>query len=413
MAGDEDGTVVLGEGVSVPPGRLELDMVFRRAIVFYGGTNSGKSVLVKELMEFINDHVSAFFVFCPTDAANGAYSSSDTIKRPFIFSDIAPPEEPTVTARGRKKERSLEDRATDFLNRIIKRQEKAGETYGRVRNLETLAAVYEKLHRLSAGWFASREEYEAARARFAGEQRVLEATRSHYARTVDSVKRRYQDDRLADELSKMAGTFDDWFTCFYQKCLLEWRDVIWQNVSLTEEEKFVITYIGFNPNIVLVFDDCAAEMKGVFKREAFRKIFYQGRHLYITAFLVCQDDTDLGPELRKGAYMSFFTQPAMLRTFVGRPGNDKALAKVLSEGAGRVFEGHRKMFNFRSDPRGQYWYSYTAKPPRSRRFGPDPLRDFCDTIAPKGVVVDETNEFSSRFAVRGGTKKGGGKARKA
>ena len=47
---------------------------------------------------------------------------------------------------------------------------------------------------------------------------------------------------------------------------------------LTEDEKYSLMYLNFNPRLLLIFDDCSAQLKPFFNKEIFRMLFYQNRH---------------------------------------------------------------------------------------------------------------------------------------
>ena len=77
--------------------------------------------------------------------------------------------------------------------------------------------------------------------------------------------------------------------------------------DLSDDERTSLKFIDLNPNIGIIFDDCAAEVKKWGKAEVTKKLFYQGRHLNITSFWAFQDDKDITPALRKNGRNSFFT----------------------------------------------------------------------------------------------------------
>ena len=51
-------------------------------------------------------------------------------------------------------------------------------------------------------------------------------------------------------------------------------------MGLSEKSRYILKYLDFNPNCVLVLDDCGAILKKFQKEEA-KKIIFQGRHNYI------------------------------------------------------------------------------------------------------------------------------------
>jgi hypothetical protein len=98
-------------------------------------------------------------------------------------------------------------------------------------------------------------------------------------------------------------------------------EILWDRNDLSEDERCCLQHLHFNPRLLLIFDDCAAQLKPFFNKDVFRLLFYQNRHSFITVVLCCQDDTDLPANLRKNAFLSFFTEPVICTANFGRQAN--------------------------------------------------------------------------------------------
>lgn len=48
---------------------------------------------------------------------------------------------------------------------------------------------------------------------------------------------------------------------------------MYKNLCLTEDEKFTLNYINLNPRLLLILDDCAAELHPLFTKEIFKSFF--------------------------------------------------------------------------------------------------------------------------------------------
>jgi hypothetical protein len=130
-------------------------------------------------------------------------------------------------------------------------------------------------------------------------------------------------------------------------------------------------------------------------------MFYRGRHACITSVWCCQDDTDIPTNLRKNAFVSFFTEPVVCTTNFNRVSNQfaKPIKATAADLSPAVFVGHRKMAYLREDDARQHFYWVTAPYSKKFRFGSDALWELCDSVKADGASMDEANPFFNRFRI--------------
>ena len=157
-----------------------------------------------------------------------------------------------------------------------------------------------------------------------------------------------------------------------------------------------------NPRIVLIFDDCAAEFKQCFNRPVFKRLFYQGRHSYITSIFCNQDDTDLPANLRKNVSINIFTQPAVAKANFERGSNkySKDMIKKAENLYEEVFIGYRKLIFIDNDSNKNMFYHYTAKIVEPFKFGSTSLHSLCSAVATEEGSIDKQNKYYSIFKIQ-------------
>ena len=215
----------------------------------------------------------------------------------------------------------------------------------------------------------------------------------------EEVKSKYSNPGLCDsKLKELNIMYDDLLIQLYKKYIHIDYENVWRS-NLNEDERYSLQYLCFNPRLLLIFDDCAAQLKPFFTKEIFRKLFYQNRHGFITLIICCQDDTDLPTNLRKNAFINFFTEPIVcLSNFERSSNNYSKIAKsFVSEIIPYVFKGYRKMAYIREDDKNNFFYHVTFEYPQLFKFGSKALHELCDIVKNKGTTMDTSNPFYEYF----------------
>lgn len=375
-------TLVTESGKWVPELQLHPGLLIDRTTVVYGPSKTGKTVIVKNIMKQVHGHIEQVLLVAPTEPSNRSYDGfvdPSLIHYRMYLPDPADKRDTELKA------------AMRFLETVYKRQEMMAAIYTRANNPETLSALYA---RLSHAERKTGDRYIASLER--KRRRVVDSVRRQHARNPG------QSDQKVKEVNEK---FKKMLVLVYKKFLSPNVERLWKiaarSKDLNEDERYSLYYLHFNPRLLLIFDDCAAQLKPFFNKEIFRKLFYQNRHSYITVAICCQDDTDLPTNLRKNAFISIFTEPIVCTSNFDRGSNQfpKATKAYVSEIVPEVFVGFRKLAYIREDDKRQHFYHLTCAYPRPFMFGSDALTELCAAVRSEGVTMDTENPFFEKFRV--------------
>ena len=365
-------------GRRIPELEFSPSLFVDRTTVIYGPSKTGKTCFVKNIMQAVSGHVGQVLVVAPSEPSNRSYEHFVDPSLIHYRMHLADPADKKDTeARA----------ATRFLEMVWKRQEMMAAIYSRANEPRTLRALYGRLSH------AERKEND----------RYLASLERKRRRVVDDVRRQYarEPGRREEKVKEIDDKFTKMVVLLYKKFLTPQVESLYGRKDLSEDERHSLYYLHFNPRLLLIFDDCAAQLKPFFNKELFRKIFYMNRHSYITVVICCQDDTDLPTNLRKNAFVSVFTEPFVAVSNFERASNQfpKATRALVAEICPEVFVGYRKLCFIREDDRRQHLYHATGVFPRPFMFGSDALEELCASVRVKGAVMDRGNPYFSRFAV--------------
>ena len=371
-------TLVTDGGSRVPEIQLTPGLLIDRTSVLYGPSKTGKTVVVKNIMKQVNGHIEQILLVAPTEPSNRSYDGF--VDQSLIHYRMHLPDPSD------KRDTELKA-AMRFLETVYKRQEMMAAIYTRANDSETLSALY---IRLSHSERKEGDSYIASLER--KRRRVVESVQRQHARNPG------QGDQKVKEVNEK---FEKMITLIYKKFVTPGIGRLWKQKDLSEDERYSLHYLHFNPRLLLVFDDCAAQLKPFFNKEIFRKLFYQNRHSFITVVVCCQDDTDLPTNLRKNAFISIFTEPIVATSNFDRGSNKfpKHTKTYVSDIVPDVFVGYRKLVYIREDDKRQHFYHLTCQYPRPFMFGSEALLELCSSVRSEGVTMDVDNPFYDKFKV--------------
>jgi energy-coupling factor transporter ATP-binding protein EcfA2 len=376
---DAHGVLTTEKGAKIPPLPVSPAMYLDRSIVIYGPSGSGKTIITKHIMQTLNGYIEQLFIVSPSEPTNRAYEGF--VDPPFIHYRLylADPANP-------KKDDGAKG-ALRFLEEIWKRQEMMSAVYSRANNAKVLSELFGRLPverrregvRIIDGLNRKRE-------------RVKERVEKQFASTPG---------RRVEKVKEINEKFRKMLVLIYKKYIAPYYAELWEREDLSEDERYSLQYLNFNPRLLLIFDDCAAQLKPCFSKEIFRLLFYQNRHSHITFILCCQDDTDLPTNLRKNAFVSVFTEQIVCASNFERPSNKfpKPTKTYVAENVADIFRGHRKLAYIREDDRRQHFYHLQVPYPRPFRFGSGAFHELCVAIQSVGVSMDKENPYYDRFKV--------------
>lgn len=337
--------------------KLDYKMLLNKSLTLYGASGSGKSAIIIDMLYHLSGHVSQILVYCPTDPSNRTYSNG-VVPTPLIHYEF-----------------NIEQ-----IEYIWARQEMMASVYAKANDMKVLESLYQKLQ-------------------LSDVNRMLAKIRESKVDNIREIKDTYFDERMQKgKIAKIEEKYKELITLIYKKYINDYRSRL-SNARLTEDEQHSLKYLNFNPRLVLVFDDCASDIKKYEKHPAVRKLFYQARHVHITLILACQDDKDIESSLRKNAFVSMFTTDACANAFFSRKANDfprdmiKKVDKLCT--ALRWDKPYfEKLLYMRQENK---LYKLVADLHDGFQFGSVTVREYCKSIERNGAAVDKNNPFYSDF----------------
>lgn len=374
---DAEGNIHTANGSTVPPLQANAAMFIDKTIAIYGPSKTGKTVITKHIMKLLNDYIEQILVVAPTEPSNRSYEGF--VDPPFIHYRLF-----LANENGKKTPDSVG--ALNFLECVWRRQEMMAAIYTRANKLDTLADLFQRIPKKD-------------RAEGFAYIKKMNDTRLHFK---SKISKKYPNDegRRDEKLKEVDEKFNKTLIQIYKKFIFPHYESLWLISNLSEDEQYSLKFLNFNPRLLLIFDDCAAQLKPLFNKDIFRKLFYQNRHSFITVILCFQDDTDLPPNLRKNAFVNFFTESVVCTTNFERSKLPKETKLYIMEIIKAIFsKDHRKLAYIREDDTRRHFYHVQFPYPKKFKFGGKAFRDLCEYVQSSGSTMDKENPFYENFKI--------------
>lgn len=379
---DADGNLLTDSGRKVSQLSLAPSMFVDRTIAIYGPSGTGKTVIVKNIMKIVQPHIEQVLIVAPSEPTNRSYEGfvDSTLIHYSLY--LAPL--PGTASSGKE---TAAKAAMRFLEAVWKRQEMMAAIYNRANNATVLASLFGRLPK-------------EVRARGIEHINSINARREGIIRQI-SKQFESEPGRRDAKTKEINEKFKKMLSLIYKQFIVPNYESLYAAADLSDDERYSLCYIKFNPRLLLIFDDCAAQLKPFFNKDIFRLLFYQNRHSFITVVLCCQDDTDLPTNLRKNAFVSFFTENIVCLSNFERSSNQfpKQIKTYVSEIAPSVFRGNRKLAYIREDDKRKHFYHIEFPLPQPSLFGSSALAELCGEVRGSGSSMDTKNPYYSIFSV--------------
>jgi hypothetical protein len=326
-----------------------------RSTILFGASDSGKSTILLEMLYLLKDHVPNIFVFAPTADANNAFEG--IVPAPLIFKDVS----------------------IEKLEEIYKHQQAATKIYNTVNNLTSLRKLFERV----------------------SDSKSMDAAKLAY-NNANIIIQRKQNDPMIDFLEKRSSIAevkvvrDEYLKKLY-KSVIRCNKKRINNMNPNPMTKYIIKYLDFNPNCVVVLDDCGAILKKFQKEEVVKKIIFQGRHVFINIILTLQDDMYLDSSIKKNAFVNVFTTSRCAAAYFER--NSSSFSKKEKEIADKIItaifapsakKDYKKLVYIRDDSNP---FRYTIADIYDKfRFGCPSLWKMCDNVSKEKNTCDFDND---------------------
>lgn len=335
----------------LPIMKLETSLFLDKTTVLYGNSGSGKSIFITDLLYTLRGHAKQILVVSPTDLSNKVYSSG-IVELPFIHYHIT----------------------DELLIKMWKQQEKYAKIYAIVNDYDNISKLFLKLNDKGA-------------------ISLIERVTKEKLEKLAAVMNKFLDvDVQNKKKNEIEKNYKEFIHTIRKKYLQMYKNKL---TNLTEEETNILKHLDFNPRLVLVLDDCTADIKDIKSFEAkqiLKKMFYQGRHYFVTIILAIHDDKALPGELRNNAYISLFMEPRMINVYFGRDTNgfSRTEKKEIEKMANDVFSVPYQKLVFIKNENKFYKTMATYREKDSFQFLPQIVRNYCDNI----ISTKHSNPFN-------------------
>lgn len=330
----------------------------KKTIVLFGPTNTGKTFIIKHILKLLNEHVPMCLAFVPTDNPEGEDSYNKIINPRCVIRNL--------------------NTAVERLRILFARQSQGRETVSKINNLPLLKKLYER-NRVDKTDVFIRQINSAADS---GKDIIMR----------DSFK---SSDEKMSEIKEIEKIRNNKLIKQYKENILRFQSTLIKEHNdktnvLNENEMFIVKYINYNNNIVVIFDDCMAEINKWGKDDEIKQIFFQGRHIGITTLFVMHSDKGFPPDLRNNAFINIFTSPTVAVNYFRTKNNgiSNELSKKLEKIIAKLFKksqdphspsNHKKLVFIPLDAEQQIQY-IIAKNHQDFKFGCKGLDKLTDAM---------------------------------
>ena len=358
----EDGTVLKWL-------KKDYNLYLNKTTLIYGRTQSGKSTIIDEIMYLCKDYIPAVFIICQSSVTVSSSPYHNKIPNNCIKNGVS----------------------KEWLESFIERQKGRAALYKTANEIKVLKGLFDKIKQALAISNEIREEEEIV----SKSQDYI--NKINMNNKLDFVKKR-------EHIANVQELKNQYLKDLYRKTIRENKNFLERKPGLSKDEECCINYLDFNPNILLVFDDCASAFKKWVKEsKSVSEMFYNGRHYFITQIISSQDDTEINAELRKNALVSIFTTSQAATANFNRSSNayskaerkeaDTCIKIVFDSGANTVARNFKKLVYIQNDP-NPFFYTI-ADLYDTFRLGCDSLWELDDKI--KAKLGDSGNGTNNAF----------------
>lgn len=351
------------EDIELPEWIIKPSDILLKSTALYGDSNTGKSTIIYHIFSVLKKYIPIFVVISPTAASNGDYDGR--VPEVLIF------KEPTK----------------EVFKAIYQRQEASAAFYRKANNLNVLESLYVKI-------------------RDNRTDSILRTIKSKKISALERAKRQYANDpsKREEECRVINETNDETMRNVFRISIRKHRDYLNRKYQLNEQQRYCLKFLDFNPNICLVMDDCAAQIKQWSKDESIGKIYYQGRHNYITSIYTFQHDKLLETTFRQNVFNSIFTSEKSARAYFKRPTNNFdateqiRIMKMIKTTFSKDEDKKYRKFAYLKERKQPYNMFTAAKLPKFKVCFPF-VQNYCEIVKSGEDVVDDDNPFMKSFLI--------------
>ena len=358
-------SLLLDDGTEIPMFNKNYKLFLNKSIILYGSSGSGKSIIMRDILYILKNHIPNVVVIAPTNNLNHSYDG--IIPTQLIF--------PEVTE--------------DLIKGIFKRQKGVVNIYNMINNITKLENIYYKIakeddniikSKIEKGYIEIKRKYDQNNSIHISEKKI--------------------------KLQELESLHKDKMKEFYKKVINKYRNLINTNQNyknlFDDIELKMINFININPSMLLIIDDAAVSANIWCKYQEIKELFMNGRHWKMTFMISFQDDKLLDSSLRKNAFINIFTTETICNAFFNRSANNftpqekKKMAKVsnfIFNDSKLKDKNYKKMVHIKDKVPNVYYI--IADYVDDFKFGSMHLHTLCDKVKKDNEITD--NEFEEEI----------------
>jgi hypothetical protein len=317
--------LLLEDGTKLKYLQKKYNYFLNQTILIYGVRNSGKTTLIDEIMYLCRNHIVFPFVISQT-TETGAFAGKVPIN--CIKNDIT----------------------KEWIEQFLIKQRGRAKIYNEVNKLKNLKSLFDKIK--------SDHCSNLERTINDGAERCIDNIKNNPKLNFPKKKERIN----AAEKIRTEKLFE-----LYRNNIRSHRLQLEKiSSTLNKIEKLCLVYLDFKPHVMMIFDDCASDIKKwCSESTTIQKIFYNGRHYYITMIITTQDDKKVDPGLRKNSTVSIFTDQQTANGNIERGANNytkyqKKRAELCIKEIFRdtgMGENHKKLVYLQTNSEDPFFYA--------------------------------------------------------
>lgn len=349
----------------IPRVDLTKDLFLNRLTILYGPSGSGKSVLIRTIVNSLIEKIPIGFVCCPTARSNGDYDN--------IFPSAAVHDDLTAT----------------LMQKIFKRQKSMIDMYNLVRDVNAIRPLYECV-----------KDYQTD-ARIQKNTKKMDEARYE-------IPKNMEENESIPALQELETVYNEGIVKLMRKCINRSINDISNRMKLSELQQAMIKNFNINPNILLIVDDCAARIKEWKDLTETKELFFQGRHMRTTVVLTMQSESLIPPPLRINAHINIFTTRQIATVYFKKETNGLTTddRKFLDKVAAAIFAqdedgkpNFKKMVSFGQLIKTEHKIQFMVGDMRKKRFGSAAFWKIHESLVSQ-IHQKEDRDFMRMFDIK-------------
>lgn len=250
-----------------------------RMTIMYGVTESGKTHATKYILQLLSKHIPSIVVICPTNSNHGLYTNYC----PLILTKFD----------------------TNKIDKLYYLQEQRKELYMASVNLKNLSDLCDLvpsdnikkiLTRMEMNLDFQISKVDESRDNFVRKNALKDEYTRKHRESYQAVLKGYLKNKTVD--AKIRELYP----------------------TLPKHLQACFEYMDTNMHLCLILDDCAAEMSSIKQGTAiydtFNKLFFQGRHIFLTTLILTQSIACMPPAFRANAHVNIFLDPGLASAWI-------------------------------------------------------------------------------------------------